>query len=228
MRKPDLDSLLQAWEENYKKGLLIFWLLLLLHERESDAFEMSRTVAEASRQKIRADENSIDRGLNRFENLGLVASSWRASDLGPPHRSYRLAETARALQQAFIRRNVLLQEEAVASRIQAALDGAAGPEDSPSEEIPSRRRQRLRQALPFVYGVVFALLVIVVFGDLRHFNITSSMGCRSSGSCRRSQAFRSASGACSGTPGIPSFSSNAAALPWPAWSVPSSTSSPWH
>ncbi|MEW6567175.1 MAG: PadR family transcriptional regulator [Chloroflexota bacterium] len=129
MAKPDLDSLLAAWEENYKKGLLTFWLLLILHEREAYAFEMSRLVSEASRDIIRADENSIYRALNRFEGLGLVASSWHDSDLGPPRRYYRLTDTGRELLRAFIRRNVLLfQDEAVARRIQAALDGAGSGE----------------------------------------------------------------------------------------------------
>jgi len=131
MAKPDLDELLSAWEENYKKGLLTFWLLLLLHERESYAFEMSRLVADASRGTIRADENSIYRALNRFEALGLVASSWQDSEVGPPRRYYRLTETGHELLRAFIRRNVLLfQDEAVARRIQAALDGAQSQEES--------------------------------------------------------------------------------------------------
>ncbi len=132
MAKPDLDDLLSAWEGNYKKGLLTFWLLLLLHERESYAFEMSRLVADASRGTIRADENSIYRAFNRFEGLGLVASSWQESDVGPPRRYYRLTKTGHELLRAFIRRNVLLfQDEAVARRIQAALNGAQGQEDSP-------------------------------------------------------------------------------------------------
>lgn len=129
MPKPDLQSLLSAWEENYKKGLLTFWLLLLLHEREAYAFEMSRLVAEASRDTIRADDNSIYRALNRFEHLGLVASSWHDSDQGPPRRYYRLTAMGRDLLRTFIRRNVLLfQDETVARRIQAALNSAGTEE----------------------------------------------------------------------------------------------------
>ncbi len=131
MAKLELDSLLAAWEENYKKGLLTFWLLLLLHEREAYAFEMSGLVSQASRGTIRADENSIYRALNRFEDMGLVASSWHDSDLGPPRRYYRLTDTGRQLLRAFIQRNVLLfQQEDVARRIQAVLDGAGDEEGS--------------------------------------------------------------------------------------------------
>lgn len=130
MRKPDLQELLRAWEENYKKGLLTFWLLLILDEREAYAFETSRLVAEVSQGTIRADENSIYRALNRFEDLGIVGSSWHASEVGPPRRYYRLTDTGQELLRAFINRNVLLfQSEDVARRIQSALDGTTGGEN---------------------------------------------------------------------------------------------------
>lgn len=123
MPETKLDDLLEAWEQNYKKGLLTFWLLLILHERETYAFEMARLVEEYSQATITADEKSIYRALNRFEGLGVVASSWHASDVGPPRRYYRLSDKGWELLRAFIRRNVLLfQKENVARRIQAAQD----------------------------------------------------------------------------------------------------------
>ena len=36
----ETDALLLKWEEVYKKGLLSFWILLLLNERPSYPFEM--------------------------------------------------------------------------------------------------------------------------------------------------------------------------------------------
>jgi DNA-binding PadR family transcriptional regulator len=120
---PDLQELLEAWEGNYKKGLLTFWLLLLLHDREAYAFEMSRLVGENSQGTVTADENSIYRALNRFQDMGIVKSSWQESDVGPPRRYYRLTEKGLELLRAFIRRNILLfQNEPTAGRIQAVLD----------------------------------------------------------------------------------------------------------
>ncbi len=60
------NTLLLKWEESYKKGLLSFWILLLLHERPSYPFEMRSLIEEISQGTITADENSIYRALNRF------------------------------------------------------------------------------------------------------------------------------------------------------------------
>jgi len=124
MMKPALEDLLSKWEVNYKKGLLTFWILLILYEREAYAFEMGQLVSDLSLGTIIADENSIYRALNRFENLGIVISSWRDSDIGPRRRYYRLTETGEELLRLFIRRNILLfQSEPVSDRIAKILAG---------------------------------------------------------------------------------------------------------
>jgi PadR family transcriptional regulator PadR len=132
-RTPDVDELLENWEQVYKKGLLSFWILLLLHERAGYAYETSAAIAEMSQGTISVDENSIYRALNRFEAMGIVASEARQSPVGPPRRYYRLTPAGQALLARFIQRNVLIfTVPAVAERIQAALDGASRrPEDRP-------------------------------------------------------------------------------------------------
>jgi len=118
----DLEELLAQWEGNYKKGLLTFWMLLLLHEKPMYALEMGPAVAHASRETIVADDNSIYRALRRFEGLGLVSSTLQDSDLGPRRRYYELTALGRELSRQFIRRNILLfQEPNVAARIQAVV-----------------------------------------------------------------------------------------------------------
>ena len=119
-----LDDLLITWEGNYKKGLLTFWLLLILVEREAYAFEMSSMVSDLSQGTITADEKSIYRALNRFENLSIVSSSWQDSDIGPRRRYYRMTEMGEELLRLFIRRNILLfQSEPVSDRITEVLAG---------------------------------------------------------------------------------------------------------
>ena|GEM_PF-446587 len=121
--KPALEDLLSKWEINYKKGLLTFWILLILYEREAYAFEMGQLVSDLSLGTITADENSIYRALNRFENLGIVISSWRDSDIGPRRRYYRMTELGEELLQIFIQRNIVLfQTKAISNRIQKVLD----------------------------------------------------------------------------------------------------------
>jgi len=97
--------------------------LLTVYECETYAFEMSCLVTDLSQGTITADENSIYRALNRFENLGIVISSWRDSDIGPRRRYYRMTELGEELLQIFIQRNIVLfQTKAISNRIQKVLD----------------------------------------------------------------------------------------------------------
>jgi PadR family transcriptional regulator, regulatory protein PadR len=117
-----IDALLAAWEENYKKGLLTLWVLLVLHEREAYPFEMADIVAELSRGTIVADQNSLYRALNRFERMGIVESALRESVTGPARRYYRLTPRGTELLKAFLERNILLfQTSQIARRIKAVV-----------------------------------------------------------------------------------------------------------
>lgn len=124
MELAGLDLLLENWESVYKKGLLTFWLLLLLDEKPSYPYEMSAEVTRLSEGMISADGNSIYRAINRFEEMGLVASESGESKLGPPRKYYRLTDDGRGLLRRFIERNILIfQQPAVAKRIQHVMNG---------------------------------------------------------------------------------------------------------
>ncbi len=115
----ELEQLLENWEGVYKKGLLTFWLLLLLDEKPSYPYEMSAEVTRLSEGMISADSNSIYRAVSRFEEMGLVASQSGESKLGPPRKYYQLTEEGSSLLRLFIERNILIfQHPAVAERIQ--------------------------------------------------------------------------------------------------------------
>ena len=121
----EIDRLLLNWEEVYKKGLLTFWLLLLLHERPAYAYEINDAVQKISQGTISADNNSIYRALSRFETMGIVTSDLRQSDIGPARKYYGLSENGVLLLGKFIQRNILLFETPlVAERIQNLLKSA--------------------------------------------------------------------------------------------------------
>ncbi|MGB8647127.1 MAG: PadR family transcriptional regulator [Anaerolineae bacterium] len=118
-----VDELLENWEEVYKKGLLSFWILLLLSDRRAYAYEMTLAITDISHGTMTVDENSVYRALNRFESLGIVESEHERSQVGPARRYYRLSETGAALLEKFIERNIMvLQSPPVLERIQAALN----------------------------------------------------------------------------------------------------------
>ncbi len=126
MTRAHVDDLLAQWEEAYKKGLLTFWLLLLLREQPRYAFELSAAVAQVSGETVTADDQSIYRALKRFEGMKIVTSYREESPQGPPRKYYRLSDLGEELLKRFIQRNILLfQDESVAKRVRAVLNGAA-------------------------------------------------------------------------------------------------------
>ena len=129
MANDDIGELLSKWEETYKKGLLSFWILLLLYERPSYPYEMSAEVAKISQGTISVDDNSIYRALNRFEAVGIVKSELQQSNTGPQRRYYSLTNTGKALLTEFTRRNIqVFETPSVSERITAVLQNSSQAE----------------------------------------------------------------------------------------------------
>lgn len=124
MANDDVGELLNKWEETYKKGLLSFWILLLLYERPSYPYEMSTAIKGISQETISVDDNSVYRALGRFESIGIVQSAFQQSDSGPQRRYYSLTRKGMSLLKEFIQRNILVFEAPpVAERLQAVISG---------------------------------------------------------------------------------------------------------
>lgn len=125
MANDDIGELLNKWEETYKKGLLSFWILLLLYERPSYPYEMSTEVAKISQGTISVDDNSIYRALNRFESTGIVKSELQQSSTGPQRRYYSLTKMGGNLLTEFIQRNIqVFETPAVSERITNVLQNS--------------------------------------------------------------------------------------------------------
>ena len=126
MANDDIGELLNKWEETYKKGLLSFWILLLLYERPSYPYEMSAEVSKISQGTISVDDNSIYRALNRFESVRIVRSELQQSNTGPQRRYYSLTNNGKALLTEFIQRNIqVFETPSVSERISAVLQDSS-------------------------------------------------------------------------------------------------------
>ena len=122
MKDNTLDTLLAQWEGSYKKGLLSFWLMLLLSGRKAYPYEIKDAILELSRNSISADENSIYRALNRLAGSGLVASELQSSETGPSRRYFSLTDRGLDLLRRFISRNILIfQDPVVAGSIKKVI-----------------------------------------------------------------------------------------------------------
>ena len=125
MAQNDIDYLLSQWEETYKKGLLTFWLLLLLSQRKAYPYEMKSAIIDLSQNTISAEENSIYRALNRLAQYGIVESEMRLSETGPNRRYFSLTDDGKELLVRFITRNIqVFQHPVVAELIQKTIFSA--------------------------------------------------------------------------------------------------------
>lgn len=114
--------LLTQWEETYKKGLLSFWLLLLLTKRKAYPYEIKDEITNLSQNTINADENSIYRSLNRLAQSGIVDSELQSSDTGPSRRYFYLTDLGKELLKRFTFRNIkVFQNPQVSDLIQKLL-----------------------------------------------------------------------------------------------------------
>jgi len=111
MPEADQGALMQ-WEEVYKRGLLTFWILLKLSQREMYAYEMGASIADMSQGTINVDDNSIYRALKRFSEAGWVSSDLRPSESGPARRYFSLTSSGQTLLAGFIERNLMVFQDA--------------------------------------------------------------------------------------------------------------------
>jgi PadR family transcriptional regulator, regulatory protein PadR len=120
-------GLLMQWEEVYKRGLLTFWMLLLLSRRQMYAYEMRTSIADFSQGTIDVDDNSIYRALKRFAEAGIVESDLRPSESGPARRYFALTEAGHTLLAQFIERNLLIfQSPPVIEAIEQVIQTGKG------------------------------------------------------------------------------------------------------
>ena len=119
MSQNNLELLLAQWEETYKKGLLSFWLLLLLAQRRAYPYEIKDAIKDLSQNTISADENSIYRALKRLAQSGVVDSEVQPSKSGPDRRYFFLTDLGQELLVRFVSSNILVfQHPVVADLIQ--------------------------------------------------------------------------------------------------------------
>jgi len=122
MDQDKLEELLAQWEETYKKGLLSFWLLLLLSQHKRYPYEIKKSINELSQNTISVEENSIYRALKRLAQNGIVDSELQPSETGPNRRYFFLTDLGRELLIRFTTRNIqVFQHPEVADLIQLII-----------------------------------------------------------------------------------------------------------
>src|SRR5438552_12248395 len=83
-----------------RRGTLQYCVLALLDEEERYGFDLVRALAEVD--GMVTSEGTIYPLLSRLRRDGLVETTWRESNTGPPRRYYRLTKAGRAALDGFI------------------------------------------------------------------------------------------------------------------------------
>jgi transcriptional regulator len=79
------------------KGTVPFLVLSVLSEGELYGYQIAQRIRERSGAFLAASEGSLYPALHRLERDGAVVADWRASEVGPRRRYYRLTPSGQKL-----------------------------------------------------------------------------------------------------------------------------------
>ena len=119
-----------AKEERYQnrteilQGTLDMLILQTLQWGPRHGYALSKAIRTNSGEILRVDTGSLYPALHRLERSRCVAAEWKASELGPRLRIYRLTETGRKR---------LASERSRWERITTAIAGVLNPAKKASE-----------------------------------------------------------------------------------------------
>lgn len=84
-----------------RRGVLEYCVLAVMRQKESYAFEIVGVLSEAG--GLVTSEGTIYPLLARLRRDGLVQTTWRESESGPPRRYYQLTSDGQRALDAFVR-----------------------------------------------------------------------------------------------------------------------------
>lgn len=101
------EQVVDAWEDNYKKGLLTFWILLALHRGPKHMRQIKQYIEEEIPTNLTVDEKSLYRSITRFKKMNLLtADDIPSQNGGPALKVYSLAPPGDQALRLFYKRNI--------------------------------------------------------------------------------------------------------------------------
>jgi PadR family transcriptional regulator PadR len=106
------------------QGTLDMLILQTLRWGPRHGYALSKAIRTNSGEILKVDTGSLYPALHRLERKAWIAAEWKASEVGPRLRVYRLTKSGR---------KQLLSERSRWERITAAIAGIINPENKESE-----------------------------------------------------------------------------------------------
>lgn len=102
-----VEQVVEAWESEYKKGLLTFWILMSLRDGEKHVREIKQFIECEAVTNLEVDEKSVYRSVGRLRKMGLITNREIESPNGGPKLKMNVLTTAgMAALQYFYQRNI--------------------------------------------------------------------------------------------------------------------------
>ena len=106
------------------QGTLDMLILQTLQWAPRHGYALSKAIRTNSGEILKVDTGSLYPALHRLERKGWIGAEWKASEVGPRLRVYRLTKTGR---------RQLLSERSRWERVTAAIAGIMNPAKEESE-----------------------------------------------------------------------------------------------
>jgi len=106
------------------QGTLDMLILQVLHWGPLHGYALSKVILTNSREILKVDTGSLYPALHRLERKGWIAAEWKASELGPRLRIYRLTKSGR---------KQLVVERSHWAQLTEAMEGILNPAKRGSE-----------------------------------------------------------------------------------------------
>lgn len=100
-------TLLQGWEDVYRKSQLTLWLLLSLKEGPKHVAQIKSFIGDATNGLVASDEQSIYRALRRYHKVELVGYKEVPGSSGPARKEYYLTDVGLRVLNSFVKRNII-------------------------------------------------------------------------------------------------------------------------
>lgn len=102
MNNAYITSMVEDWDEVYKRSQLTLWVMLALAHGQKYSAEIAQFMANATSDVFVVQEQSLYRALRRFKRMGLVQVSEHDSPQGPKRKYYSLTDTGEEVLRQFL------------------------------------------------------------------------------------------------------------------------------
>lgn len=106
MNQSQITSMVEDWDEIYKRSQLTLWVLLALAHGRKYSAEIAQFMADATEDVFAVQEQSLYRALRRFNRMGLVLVTEQDSPQGPRRKYYSLTDMGEEVLRQFLHMHI--------------------------------------------------------------------------------------------------------------------------